>query len=139
VNPLLSLSALSTPLLSASTIGALAPTEVLPFLQDVAKRFSTPEELSDVLSGVIRQLLFHPSLAQREGLAGADPGWRRVIAGLECLVSVKGVPEVITSMPEWCPEHATAANIETSSLMGPLLRLGVVERDWVRPFLPRYS
>jgi ubiquitin conjugation factor E4 B len=84
-----------------------------------------------VLAGVVRQLLFHTSLAQREGLAGADSSWRRVLAGLEALVSVKGFAEVITGMPEWCPERATAWNIEMSSLMGPILRLGVIERDWV--------
>lgn len=101
-------------------------------MTDLARRFEPDGELAGVLGPALRALLAHPSLARPEGLAGADAGWRRVLAGVEALVNVKGVPAVLTGMDEWCPSGAGAADFEHRTLMGPLFRLGVVERDWVR-------
>ena len=132
VAPLLSLSSLSGPLLSTpiSSPYQLSPTEVEPFLQDIVKRFEPDNELDGVLGPVVRALLFHESLFRREGLAGSDSGWRRVIAGLEALVSVKPIAIMITRLDEWNPQNATAANIERVSLMGPLCRLNVFGHEW---------
>ncbi|KAI0071497.1 ubiquitin conjugation factor E4 [Panus rudis PR-1116 ss-1] len=131
IQPLLSLSSLSAPLLSTSAPTAvLSPTEIEPFLNDLARRFAPDNELLDVLGEVIRGLCFHPSLFRPEGLAGGDASWRGVISGLEALVSVKPIANIITLMPEWIPEDSMAHTFEVRSLMGPLLRLNVFDREW---------
>ncbi|KAG7088410.1 hypothetical protein E1B28_012407 [Marasmius oreades] len=132
VAPLLSLSALSAPLLSASSTSpnTLGPSDIEQFLQELAVRFEPDNEIDGILGPVVHDLLFHPSLFRPEGLAGGDSSWRGVVGGLEALVSVKAIATMITRMPEWIPPGATAANIELTSLMGPLCRLGVFSREW---------
>jgi ubiquitin conjugation factor E4 B len=132
--PLVSMSTLSAPLLSSSTSpDVLGPGDVVLFLQDLASRFDDPNELAEVLGPVVRMMLLtHPSLWRLEGLAGADNTWRGILAGLEALVSIKSIAIMITQLPEWNPPHANAHNFEHLSLMGPLLRLGVFDREWVR-------
>ncbi|KAF9013252.1 ubiquitin elongating factor core-domain-containing protein [Cyathus striatus] len=105
----------------------------IPFCnRNLSRRFSPDGELDAVLSPTIRLLMYHPSLFRPEGLGGGDSGWRAVVSGLEALVGIKGIPEVITRMDEWCPadDSVDAANFEKVSLMGPLLRLGVFSREW---------
>ncbi|KAH9947558.1 ubiquitin elongating factor core-domain-containing protein [Amylocystis lapponica] len=132
VTPLLSLSSFSAPLLSTVTSSptTLSPSEVKPFLQDVVKRFEPDNELDGVLGPVVVRLCSHDSLSSPDGLAGGDASWRGVIGGLELLVSMKSVAEMITRLEEWNPPQATAANFEAISLLGPLLQLGVFDRDW---------
>ncbi|KAG6377167.1 ubiquitin elongating factor core-domain-containing protein [Boletus reticuloceps] len=131
VTSLLSLSALSTPLTTASSPNyILSPTEVEPFLQDLARRFEPDNEIDGVLGPVLRQLLFHSSLFRPEGLAGGDSSWRGVVGGMEALVSVKSIAVMFTRLDEWNPPHATASTFETVTLMGPLCRLGVFSREW---------
>ncbi|CAL1712793.1 unnamed protein product [Somion occarium] len=130
VTPLLSLSSLSTPLLSGPTDSLLSPTEVEPFLQDLARRFEPDNEIDDVLGPVVHDLCFHPSLFRPEGLAGGDSSWRGVISGLEVLVGVKPIACMITRLPQWNPPLAKAHSFEFTSLFGPLLRLGVFSREW---------
>ncbi|KAF9030215.1 hypothetical protein BDZ89DRAFT_1091648 [Hymenopellis radicata] len=132
VEPLLSISAFSAPLLSGPSTSSnrLGPTDVDQFLQDIARRFEPDDELEGVLGPVVRQLLFHPSLFRPEGLGGGDSSWRSVIGGLEALVSVKPIAIMITKMEDWNPPAATAYNFEITSLMGPLCRLGVFPREW---------
>ncbi|KAI0927144.1 hypothetical protein AcW1_007520 [Taiwanofungus camphoratus] len=131
VAPLISLSTLSAPLLSTTSSSVrLTPSEVEPFLQDLARRFEPDNEIDGVLGPVVTQLCFHESLFRPEGLAGGDTSWRGVISGLEALVSIKSVALMITRLEQWNPEGATAANFERASLLGPLLRLGVFEREW---------
>jgi ubiquitin conjugation factor E4 B len=79
----------------------------------------------------VRQLLFHKSLWRAEGLGGGDASWRGIVCGLEALVSVKSISVMITGMPEWIPANVTAASFERVTLLGPLCRLGVFEREWV--------
>ncbi|KAJ7288279.1 ubiquitin conjugation factor E4 [Mycena rebaudengoi] len=132
VAPLLSLSALSAPLLgsSSSSPNTLTPSDIDIFLQDMTRRFEPDNEIDDVLGPVVRQLLFHPSLFRPEGLGGGDAGWRGVVSGLEALVSIKGIAVMITRMEDWNPPTATAASFETVSLLGPLCRLGIFGREW---------
>jgi ubiquitin conjugation factor E4 B len=131
VAPLLSLSALSTPLMSTSLSSAiLSPSDIESFLQDLARRFEPDDEIEDILGPVVRQLLFHESLWRPEGLGGGDASWRGVVSGLEALVSVKSIAVMITKMPEWIPANATAASFEKVTLLGPLCRLGVFGREW---------
>ncbi|KAG2134372.1 ubiquitin elongating factor core-domain-containing protein [Suillus cothurnatus] len=138
LKPLLSLSALSTPLYASTATPqpTLAPTEVQPFLQDLAARFTDPDELSNTLSTVVSILVAHSLIIPSEGIGGSggDSTWRGVISGMEALVGVKPIAEMITRMPRWLGEgfgvEVTAASFEKLSLMGPLLRLGTFSREW---------
>lgn len=132
VAPLLSLFSLMGPYLAPRppSPNQLSPTDVAPFIQDIAKQFEPDNGLDDILGPVVRALLFHESLFRREGLTGSDFGWRKVIAGLETLVLVKPIAAMITRLDEWNPQHATAASIERVSLMGPLCRLNAFGHEW---------
>ncbi|TFK61391.1 hypothetical protein BDN72DRAFT_828292 [Pluteus cervinus] len=132
VAPLLSLSALSAPLLSTSTTSphALGPSDIDQFLQDLARKFEPDNEIDSVLGPVVQGLLFHESLFRPEGLGGGDASWRGVISGLEALVSVKSIATMITRMPQWNPEEASAPTFERLALLGPLCRLGVFSKEW---------
>ncbi|KAG2051581.1 hypothetical protein BDR06DRAFT_938883 [Suillus hirtellus] len=138
LSPLLSLSALSTPLYASTTTSqtTLAPTEVQLFLQDLVARFADPDELFTTLSTLVRTLIAHTLTIPSEGIGGSggDSAWRGVIGGMEALVGVKPIAEMITRMPQWLGEgfgvEVTAANFERLSLMGPLLRLGTFSREW---------
>ncbi|KAF8517435.1 ubiquitin elongating factor core-domain-containing protein [Hysterangium stoloniferum] len=126
---LLSLSAIS-PLAAISTSSTvIAPTDIVDFFTDLSNRFFG-EGLEDVMSPIFQQLCFHESLLRPEGLGGGDTAWRSVVAALECLTSIKGIATIITRLDAWCPEDATAADFEKRSLLGPLLRLGVFNREW---------
>lgn len=133
VNPLLSLSALSAPLHSSPITSpyTISPSEIEIFLQDLGRRFEADNEIDSVLGPVAVQLLSHESLFREEGLGGADASWRGIIGGLEALVSVKSIANMITRLPEWNPEDATAPTFEKTALFGPLCRLGVFSREWV--------
>jgi len=133
IKPLLSLSALSTPLFSGPTASSttLLPSEIEQFLQDLARRFEPDNEIDSVLGPVVRGLLFHESLSRPDGISGHDAGWRGVIGGLEALVSVKAIAAMITRLDDWIPKNANAATFERVSLLGPLCRLGVFGREWV--------
>ncbi|KAF8139503.1 ubiquitin elongating factor core-domain-containing protein [Mycena galopus ATCC 62051] len=132
VAPLLSLSALSAPLLGSSTSSpnTLTPSDIDVFLQDLTRRFEPDNEIDGVLGPVVKQLLFHECLFRPEGLGGGDAGWRGVVGGLEALVSIKGIAVMITRMEEFNPPNATAATFEQVSLFGPLCRLGIFGREW---------
>ncbi|KAF7987086.1 hypothetical protein HWV62_255 [Athelia sp. TMB] len=131
VAPLLSLSSLSAPLASSSSVNTtISPSEIDTFLQDLARRFEPDNELDEILGPVVAQLLYHPSLWRPEGLGGGDASWRGVVGGLEALVSVKAIAIMITRLPSWIPEGVTAASFERVTLLGPLCRLGVFGREW---------
>jgi ubiquitin conjugation factor E4 B len=120
---------------SSSSPNTLTPSDIDAFLQDLTRRFEPDNEIDDVLGPVVRQLLFHESLFRPEGLGGGDAGWRGVVSGLEALVSNKAVAVMITRMEDWNPPNATAASFEHVSLLGPLCRLGIFGREWVRELL----
>ncbi|KAI0789740.1 ubiquitin elongating factor core-domain-containing protein [Abortiporus biennis] len=132
VAPLLSMSSLSTNLLANSTTptGVLAPTDIEQFLRELAVRFEPENEIDGVLGPVVRSLCFHPSLFRPEGLAGGDASWRGIIGGLEALVNIPIIARMIPRLEDWNPPNATANDFEFKSLFGPLLRLGVFEREW---------
>ncbi|KAK2465341.1 hypothetical protein APHAL10511_002695 [Amanita phalloides] len=132
IAPLLSLSALSGPLLStpSSSSNTLTPSDIEQFLQDLARRFEPDNEIDSIFGPVVRGLLFHESLSRPEGLGGGDAGWRGVIGGLEALVSIKSIATMITRMEEWNPPDASAFDFEKVSLLGPLCRLGIFAREW---------
>ncbi|KAJ3542484.1 hypothetical protein NMY22_g3494 [Coprinellus aureogranulatus] len=131
IKPLLTLSALSTPLLSGpNSANTLAPTDIEQFLQDLARRFEPDNEIDAVLGPVVRGLCFHESLFRADGLSGHDAGWRGVVGGLEALTSVKSIAAMITRLDDWIPVNATAVTFENVSLMGPLCRLGLFAREW---------
>ena len=114
----------------------LLPTEIEQFLFDLARRFEPDNDIDAILGPVVKGLLSHESLFRPDGLSGADAGWRGVIGGLEALVSVKSIAAMITRLDEWIPADATATTFENVSLMGPLCRLGLFGREWVRSWCP---
>jgi len=134
VNVLLSLSTLSTGMYGGSTPSpnSLLDFEIPQLLQDIVDRFCPEDGLAEVLGPVVIKLLFHPSLFREDGLAASDPQWRGILTGLQALVAHKQIAIMITNMDEWNPADATAITFETTSLMGPLLRLSVFSREWVR-------
>lgn len=126
------MGALSGPYSGGEQLAALSSSDVDRLIGDLVNRFAPEgDTLDDILSPLIRLLLFHPSLAQPDGLSGADSGWRAILIGLEVLLKHKPLCQMITRLQEWCPENADAAHIETMSLLGPLARLGVFAREWV--------
>ncbi|KAI0036443.1 ubiquitin conjugation factor E4 [Vararia minispora EC-137] len=132
VESLLSLGAFSNPLFGGSSASehTLDDGEIESFLNDFVRRFAPDDELPDVLSDVIRRLLFHPTLFKPEGLAATDSRWRGVVGALEALAVHKEIARMIVSMEEWLPANATAATLETISLLGPLMRLNVFGVEW---------
>lgn len=109
----------------------LGPNDVEPFLQDLVRRFEPDNEIDGILGPVVTGLCHHESLIKPEGLSGGDAGWRGIIGGLEVLVGIKGIANMIPRLDSWNPQGAAANNFEFLSLMGPLLRLGVFQREWV--------
>jgi len=101
----------------------------------LAQRFEPDNEIDEILGPVVRLLLFHESLWRPEGLGGGDASWRGIVSGLEALVSIKSIANMITRMSEWIPANATAASFEKVTLLGPLCRLGVFAREWVNSFI----
>ena len=95
-------------------------------------RFEPDDEIDDILGPVVRELCFHESLFRPEGLAGGDASWRGIIGGIEALISVKSIAKMFTRHEDFNPTNAQAQTIEFASLLGPLLRLGVFQREWVR-------
>ena len=138
VVPLISLSTLSAPLLSvaSSSQSVLYPSDIEPFLKDIVRRFEPDDEIDDILGPVVKALCFHESLFRPEGLAGGDSSWRGIIGGLEALVSIKSIAKMFTRHEDFNPTNAQAHTIEVVSLLGPLLRLGVFQREWVRGYSP---
>ena len=117
---------------STPSPNSITDVEVPRLLQDIVQRFEPEGGLADILGPVVTKLVFHPCLFREEGLAASDPRWRGVLTGLEALVAHKQIAAVITKLDDWIPADATAATFETKSLMGPLLRLNVFSREWVR-------
>jgi ubiquitin conjugation factor E4 B len=140
VKPLLSLSALSAPLLSTSLSNSnecvLTDSDIETFLQDLARRFDPTGELDGILGPVITIFLSHESLFRPEGLGGADTTWRSVLSGLEVLASIKPIAIMMTRMENWIPEGVSPENFEKFSLLGPLCRLGVFPNEWVGFHMP---
>lgn len=136
VKPLLSLSALAAPLLSGPPADpyTLDSSDIEQFLQELARRFEN-DDLESVFGPVVKGLLFHEALFRPEGLAGGDAGWRGVVSGMELLVSIRSVAVMITQVEEFNPPGSTAVTLEKESLMGPLCRLGIFGREWVRKLL----
>lgn len=116
---------------ASSSQSVLYPSDVDPFLQDLVRRFEPDNELDGILGPVVSALCFHENLFRPEGLAGGDASWRGIIGGLEALVGVKSIANMITRHEAWNPQDAQPHTIENVSLFGPLLRLGVFQREWV--------
>ncbi|KAF9533152.1 ubiquitin elongating factor core-domain-containing protein [Crepidotus variabilis] len=132
ITPLLSLSALSAPLLgsTSATPNTLTPSDIEQFMQDLARRFAPDNELDGILEPVVTGLCFHESLFRPEGLGGGDTSWRGVISGLEVLVGIKSIAAMITRMDRWNPKETSAVRFEREALLGPLCRLGVFPMEW---------
>ena len=115
---------------SAPRSELLSTSEVLPFLNDLVQRFEA-DGLQDVLGGVVRSLAFHPLL--KHGFFEPTNQWRGIAAALQELVIIKPIARMVTNMDEWTvPDDCPANELERRSLLGPLFRMGVYAREWVR-------
>ncbi|KZS93697.1 hypothetical protein SISNIDRAFT_485310 [Sistotremastrum niveocremeum HHB9708] len=63
-------------------------------------------------------------------LASGDNGWRNIVPGLEASAATKAIARMFTNPEEWCPENSSTSSFERSSLLGPLIRLGVFQWEW---------
>jgi ubiquitin conjugation factor E4 B len=122
---------------SAPSSELLSTSEVLPFLNDLVQRWEA-DELQDVLGGVVRSLAFHPVL--KHGFFEPSNQWRGIAAALQELVTIKPIARMVTNMDEWTvPENCPANELEKRSLLGPLFRMGVYAREWVRGTRARFG
>ncbi len=154
--PLLSLGG-SVPLLSSnSSSPTLESHEVEPFIQDLARRFEDdPSDLESTFRDIIQQGILPVIIKDVNGLGSTASGpasWRAGVAAIETLVSVKSIAAMasksssiymhfglirlfkVTRLPTWCPS-TTAPLIERVSLLGPVARLSVFSREWVREYV----
>lgn len=120
-------------------------SEVEPFLIDIAKRFDK-DGLEDVLGGVVRLVVFSPSLAggmvhttATLPMSISPTSWRSSVSALQCLFSIKQIAAMITGLPEWNPpvrDKDTTTGVkngkehEVGSILGMVMRLGIFARDW---------
>jgi ubiquitin conjugation factor E4 B len=126
------MSSLAGPYGGGEQSTVLSGAEVDRLITDIQARFPNADDgIDDILGPLIHSLLFHPSLSRPEGLSAGDAGWRAILVGLEVMLKHRTICKMVTRMPEWCPVDADAAHIETSSLLGPLVRIGVFTREWV--------
>lgn len=115
---------------SAPSSELLSTSEVLPFLNDLVQRWEE-DGLQDVLGSVVRSLAFHPVL--KHGFFESSNQWRGIAAALQELVTIKPIARMVTNMDEWNVSGSCPANeLEERSLLGPLFRMGVYAREWVR-------
>lgn len=115
----------------------LSTSDVLPFLNDLVQRWEA-DGLQDVLGGVVRSLAFHPVL--KHGFFEPTSQWRGIAAALQELVIIKPIARMVTNMDEWTvPDDCPANELERRSLLGPLFRMGVYAREWVRETRERYG
>jgi ubiquitin conjugation factor E4 B len=133
LKPLLSMGSLAGPYSGGSDqTSGFSLAEIDRLISDLQARFPNADDGMDEIFGPLIQLLLsHPSLAHPEGLSSGDTGWRAILVGLEALLKHRPICKLITRLPEWCPENADAAHIETESLLGPLSRLSMFAREWV--------
>jgi ubiquitin conjugation factor E4 B len=110
--------------------------EIDRLISDLQARFPDERDgLVDIFGPLIRRLLLHSSLVRPEGLLAADASWRAVLDGLKFMTKHRSICNMITRQREWCPKGEDAVDFEKTSLLGPLLRLGVFGREWVNPLL----
>ncbi|CAE6512214.1 unnamed protein product [Rhizoctonia solani] len=121
---LLSLS--SAPLNAGSTALGLGAGDVEAFIGDLAKRF-VDDGLDDIFGPIITMVI---GALPAEGLGSGGSEWRAVVGALEALVSDKNVAMAFPRLPNWLPEGVAPHNVEFTSLLGPLARMGVFGREW---------
>jgi ubiquitin conjugation factor E4 B len=110
-------------------------SEVHLFLTDLGKRFPSKDDGLDlILVPLYRLLLFHPSLFRPEGFAGGDSDWRSVVGGVAVIAEHSKVFASVLGAAEdflgGADGEISARELEMSTLLGPLARLGVFEREW---------
>jgi len=125
------ISSYSGPLLSSPSAQALLPPgEIEVFIGDLGRRFDD-DGLDDILAPVIETIVFgNEGLRRPEGIAAGDGAWRQVIAALEVLVSSKPIAAMIPRLARWNPANLKPAQYEHLCLLGPLLRLHIMPREF---------
>jgi len=122
---------------SAPSCELLSTSDVLPFLNDLVQRWEA-DGLEEVLGGVVRSLAFHPVL--KHGFFEPSNQWQGIAAALHELLTIKPIARMVTSMDEWTvPDNCPTDQLERRSLLGPLFRMGVYAREWVRGTRVRFG
>jgi ubiquitin conjugation factor E4 B len=124
----------------------LISTELLPFLHDLASVLAD-DTLRDVLTPTL-SLFFQEwyKISPSPDILGRD--WRMYLGAISALAQVKGIASSVSQGPAavsndahdsqlpqlavWMAPNATAARLEWQSLLGPLTRLSVFPREFVR-------
>ncbi|WOO81182.1 Ubiquitin conjugation factor E4 [Vanrija pseudolonga] len=119
--------------LSSSTVvaqskGALAQSDLVPFLNDLAAGFADGS-MADVITPTL-SLFFQEwfKITPTPDLLGND--WRNYLGAVSLLVQVKPIAALLPSLPVWVAPSVTAAKVEWQSLLGPLTRLSVFPREF---------
>lgn len=109
--------------------GALAPADLLPFLNDLAAGF-TEGSMADVITPTL-SLFFQEwfKITPTPDLMGSE--WRKYLGAVSLLVQVKSIAALLPTLPVWVAPNVTAPKIEWQSLLGPLTRLSVFSREFV--------
>lgn len=109
--------------------GALAPGDLLPFLNDLAVGFQEGS-LADVITPTL-SLFFQEwfKIVPTPDLMGTE--WRKYLGAVSLLVKNKAIAALLPSLPIWVAPGVTASKIEWQSLLGPLTRLSVFSREFV--------
>ncbi|KAL1411414.1 Ubiquitin conjugation factor E4 [Vanrija albida] len=131
----------SDPLSSSSVAtqskGALAPSDLVPFLNDLAAGF-TDGSMADVITPTL-SLFFQEwfKIIPTPDLLGND--WRNYLGAVSLLVQVKPIAALLPSLPVWVAPGVTAARLEWQSLLGPLTRLSVYPREFPEIWKEHFS
>ncbi|KAK4689997.1 ubiquitin conjugation factor E4 B, partial [Tremellales sp. Uapishka_1] len=113
---------------SPPTPTALPPSDVLPFLHDLAAGYPN-DTMADVITPTL-SLFFQEwyKITPTPDLLGND--WRRYLGAVSTLVQVKPIAALFPTLSVWVAPNVTAPKIEWQSLLGPLTRLSVYPREF---------
>ncbi|KLT45417.1 hypothetical protein CC85DRAFT_282483 [Cutaneotrichosporon oleaginosum] len=108
--------------------GALQPSDLLPFLNDLVAGFPDGS-FADVITPTL-SLFFQKwfQISPQPDLLGND--WRKYIGAMSTLVQVKGIAALLPSLPVWVAPNVQGSTLEWKSLLGPLTRLSVFPREF---------
>lgn len=111
-----------------ATSHALSPSEIAPFLSDLAARFAD-DGLDAILESILSYLFqSYYQIQPPPDLMGNE--WRRYLGAINVLTQVKPIAGMLPRLGVWFQVSAKAHEIEWFSLLGPLTRLNVFPREF---------
>ncbi|CAE6424178.1 unnamed protein product [Rhizoctonia solani] len=128
------LSLRTVPLHAGTLTLGLGSGDAEAFLGDLAKRFLN-NGLDEIFGPIITMVV---DALPAEGLGSTGSEWRAVVGALEALVSDTNLAAVLAQFPrlqKWLPEGVAPYQIEFASLLGPLARMSIFDKEWQSLFL----